>query len=92
MKILKNMEEFFRIQLIIGFILLALFIVFRRKYLVGLLGFSDNTINYINEKTMEEETMEEEIIKKNIKKVKYGPKINTLRVGYFVPTETGFMG
>lgn len=87
MKILKNMEEFFRIQLIIGFILLALFIVFRRKYLVGLLGFSDNTINYINE-----ETMEEEIIKKNIKKAKYGPKINTLRVGYFVPTETGFMG
>ena len=86
MKILKNIEEFFRIQIIIGFILLALFVAFRRKYFVGLLGFSDNTINY-----MTEQTMEEEIVKKNIKEAKYLPKINTLRVGYFVPTETGFM-
>ena len=40
---------------------------------------------------MTEQTMEEEIVKKNIKEAKYLPKINTLRVGYFVPTETGFM-
>ena len=86
MKILKNIEEFFRIQIIIGFILLALFVAFRRKYFVGLLGFSDNTINYLNEKTIEEE-----IVKKNTEKAKYIPKINTLRVGYFIPTETGFM-
>ena len=79
-------EKLFKLQLIFAFLCLVFFLVYRRSHLKGILGFSDHSLNYLNEITLEEEKVEE--VKKNLKN---RPKMNGLRVGYFVPTETGFM-
>jgi len=83
---IKYFEQFFRIQIILGFIFLVYFLVYRRSHLVGILGFSDHTLNYLTETTLEEEE-----IKKGEKEVINAPSINGSRVGYFVPIETGVM-
>ena len=86
MESIKNFESFFRCHFMIGFVVLCLFLIYRRKYLIGILGFSDHSINY-----MQEPKLEEEIVRKKEEKSYKGPKNNELRVGFFVPTETGFM-
>ena len=79
-------ERVFKLQLIFAFLFLVFFLVYRRSHLVGLLGFSDHSLNYLRELTLEEE-----FIKKKEKSNKNIPNINGLRIGYFVPTQTGFM-
>ncbi len=79
-------ENFLKIQLIFAFLFLIFFLVYRRSHLIGLLGFSDHSLNYMTEVTLEEEQ-----VKKREKETKTIPEINSLRVGYFVPTQTGFM-
>ena len=79
-------EKLFKLQLVFAFLCLVFFLVYRRSHLRGILGFSDHSLNYLNETTLEQEKVNE--VKKNHKNI---PKINELRVGYFVPTETGFM-
>lgn len=78
-------ENFLKIQLIFAFLFLIFFLVYRRSHLVGILGFSDHSLNYMNEIILEEEE------KKKIIETKIIPEINSLRVGYFVPTQTGFL-
>ena len=79
-------ENFLKIQLIFAFLFLIFFLVYRRSHLIGLLGFSDHSLNYMTEVTLEEEQ-----VKKREKETKTIPEINSLRVGYFVPIETGFI-
>ena len=79
-------ERLLKFQLIFTFLCLVFFLVYRRSHLVGLLGFSDHSLNYMTELTLEEEQ-----VKKREKETKSIPEINSLRVGYFVPTQTGFM-
>ena len=86
MEISKNFDSFFRGQLVIGFIVLCLFLIYKRKYLNGLLGFSDHSINYVTEPKLEEEIIKKEESNKNS-----APGFNKLRVGFFVPTQSGFM-
>ncbi len=79
-------ERLLKFQLIFTFLFLVFFLVYRRSHLVGLLGFSDHSLNYMTELTLEEEQ-----VKKREKETNLIPEINSLRVGYFVPTQTGFM-
>ena len=45
MKILKYIESFIKIQLILTFIILCIFLTCKKKYIEGFLGFSDYSEN-----------------------------------------------
>lgn len=76
-------EKFLRYQIILGFIVLCLYLVYRRSHIEGFLGFSDYTVDFT--KKLIDVDEHKNILKKRCMEGKYnnGPGFDCLRIGFY---------
>jgi len=81
MNILTYLENFLKCQLLLGFVILCMYLVYRRKYIEGFLGFSDYSIDY-NKKIVDLD-VQQSVLKKKCSNYETGPGFDCLRVGFY---------